>query len=224
MESGQVPACRQGQSRLPRQGRSADNGDMASPVGPAAPRRAPAGMPNRSPKAAFHWKEHLDRSLRTSRQQRLAGRSSPPVARTGRARRRRAVGRARVDPHARRGFRRPLLPVFADGKLEPRGRHRQGGFVQHRPRRRHSRRARRKAGLRVLRRHFARRLERSGGRRARDRTPGAVRGRARSGVSATRIRSTRPRTRSPRCRKKPRSRCSSDSSEWRERGTRAWRR
>ena len=42
-------------------------------------------------------------------------------------------------------------------ELEPRGRHRQVGHVHHRPRRRRARGDRRQAGLRVLRRHLARR-------------------------------------------------------------------
>ena len=129
-----------------------------------------------------HWKESLDRSLRSPRQQRTARRGAAPAARARGPRRRRAFERARVDPLARRRFRRPLFPVFADGELEPRGGHRQGGLVFDRPRRRHSRRPRRKAGVRVLGRHLARRAERGGGGRARHRPPGTVRRRrARTG-------------------------------------------
>ncbi len=186
----------------------------------ALPRRYNAS----GPRSASHWKESLDRPLRSSRQQRPAGRSPAPAARARGPRRHRALRRPRVDPHARRRFRRPLLPVFADGELEPRGGHRQGGLVQHRPRRRHPRRARREAGLRVFRRHLARRAERSGDGRAGDRPAGAVRGRGARQASAAPIRCTRRPIRSHRCRTKPRSPCWNASSGWRGSATRAWRR
>ena len=46
-----------------------------------------------------------------------------------------------VDSRARRRLRRPVFPVLALRELEPRGRHRQGGQLQHRPGRRRARRA-----------------------------------------------------------------------------------
>ena len=129
-----------------------------------------------------HPKESRDRSLRSPRRaarcspRRGACCSSPPALDDA------ALSpRARVDPHARGRFRRPLFPVFADGELEPRGRHRQVGLVHHRPRRRHPRGARREAGVRVLRRHHAR------GARTRRRSPrarSAARGSRRSRRSA----------------------------------------
>ena len=67
-------------------------------------------------------------------------------------------------------------------------------------------------------------LERGGGGRAGDRSPGAVRGRRPQSHRARRIRCTRRPTRSHRCRKKPRSRCWNGSSRWRASATRAWRR
>ena len=75
---------------------------------------------------------------------------APAGARPARAR-----PRARVDPHPRRGLRRPLFPALALRELEPRGGHRQVGHVLDRPRRRRARRHRRAPGVRVLRRHVA---------------------------------------------------------------------
>ena len=72
-----------------------------------------------------------------------------------------------VDPRARRRFRRFLLPAFVLRKLEPRGGHRQGGNVQHRSRRRRARGERRQAGVRLFRRHFARRARGGGATRSR---------------------------------------------------------
>ncbi len=106
-------------------------------------------------RAAVQPKDPRDRSLRSSRQRRVARRCAAPVAGARRARRSRALERPRVDPHARRGFRRSLLPVFANGELESRGGHRQVRLVQHRPRRRHPGGPRRQAGIRLLRRHHA---------------------------------------------------------------------
>ena len=111
-----------------------------------------------------------------------------------------SVARARVDPHARRRFRRPLFPVLAVRELEPRGRHRQVGRVQHRPRRRRARRARRQAGVRVLRRHHARGARRGGAaRRARSAARGSRRRRRSVARRRARMRCTRRTIRSHRC-------------------------
>ena len=109
------------------------------------------------------------------RQRPAAGdRGAPPAARTRRPGRRASLARAGIDPHPRSRFCRPLLPVLAHRELEPRGGHRQVGGVRHRPRRRHPRRARRKAGLRLLGRYQPARTRRGGHGGAGDRPPGPI--------------------------------------------------
>ena len=70
------------------------------------------------------------------------------------------------DRDASHRRRRPLLPVHAQRRLEPRGRHRQERQLRHRPGRRRARRRRREDRVRLLRRHLR-------GRAARRRAHGA---------------------------------------------------
>ena len=72
----------------------------------------------------------------------------------------------RVAPHRRR---RPLLPVHAQRRLEPRGRHRQERQLRHRPGRRRARRRRREDRVRLLRRHLRSRADGCGAHGAHDR-------------------------------------------------------
>ncbi len=82
------PCIAQGQLRLPRQGRSVDNGGGTAFCSPGPVSMTPAISADRLSQAHSHWKERLDRSLRTARQQRIARRGAPSPARTGGPRRR----------------------------------------------------------------------------------------------------------------------------------------
>ena len=180
----------------------------------------------RRPLARAAHKESRERPVPTRRRRPAGGRRAPPAARTRRPRRRASVARAGVDPHARRRFRRPLLPVLADRELEPRGRHREVGLVHDRPRRRRfarctatSRRSR------IPTTSALARARRGGPRGARDRPAGAVGAYAPiarvGGARALYVAAGSGGDRSPRTR---RSRCSSGWSGWRARAIRGSRR
>ncbi len=119
-------------------------------------------------------KDSGDRSNACPDIRRIACRRRPAFAGTGQSRSRQDLARARLDSCARHRFRRFLFPAFLLRKLEPRRGHRQGRHVQHRPRCRRAGGERRQAGVRLLRRHFARGARRGVERRARDRPPGTI--------------------------------------------------
>ena len=78
----------------------------------------------------------------------------------------RALASIASPPHRRC---RSLLPVHAQRRLEPRGRHRQERQLRHRPRGRRARRGRREDGVRLLRRHLRGRADGCREHRAHDR-------------------------------------------------------
>ncbi len=141
-------------------------------IGPSIGARPPAGTPY-----------GIDDETQRNRHPRRAGRPLPDgelgAARSLRPRDRQARARVRDDHGPRRRLRRPLLPVSAHRRLEPRRGHRQVRQLQYRSGRRRARDLGRAHGVRLLGRYQPARAAGCGEGDARDRTPRRPQQRAR---------------------------------------------